>query len=62
MKHPCLSGQGRVPAELSAWLSERHSDLYHTFMNGDPGCFLELTTMLSNGAERLVEMTGRMLL
>ena len=25
VKRPCLSGQGRV--ELSAWLSERHSDL-----------------------------------
>ena len=49
-----------VPAELSAWLSERHSD-FHDALNGDPSCVLELATMLSDGAERLVEMTGRML-
>ena len=70
VKRPCLSGQGRVgippmptlvPAELSAWLSERHSDLHDALINGDPSCVLELTTMLSDGAERLVAMTGRML-
>ena len=47
VKRPCLSGQGRegippmptlVPAELSAWLSERHSDLHDALINGDPSC------------------------
>ena len=47
VKRPCLSGQGRVrfppmptlvPAELSAWLSERHSDRHDALINGDLGC------------------------
>ena len=42
-----------VPAEFSAWLSERHSDFHDALINGDPAVI---------EAERLVEMTGRMLL
>ena len=58
MKRPCFSGQGRggsrlVPAEFSAWLSERHSDFHDALINGGPAV---------REAERLVEMTGRTLL
>ena len=64
-KRPCRSAQGHVPggaipAELSAWLEERHADLHDALVNGDNGRVLELTSLLSEGAERLVELTGSM--
>ena len=64
-KRPCRSAQGRVPggaipAELSAWLEERHADLHDALVNGDNGRVLELTSLLSEGAERLVELIGSM--
>ena len=40
---------------LSAWLEERHADLHDALVNGDSGRILELTTMLAEGAERMVE-------
>ena len=64
-KRPCRSAQGRVPvlaipAELSAWLEERHADLHDALVNGDNGRVLELTSLLSERAKRLVELTGGM--
>ena len=64
-KRPCRSAQGRVPggaipAELSAWLEEHHANLHDALVNGDNGRVLELTSLLSEGAERLVELTGGM--
>ena len=59
----CRSGHGRVlvpampcsiPAELSAWLKERHTDLHDAFVNGDNGRVLELISQLAEGAERMV--------
>ena len=50
-----------VPAELSAWLEERDADLHDAFLQGDNTRVLELSTKLSEGAERMVEMTGGML-
>ena len=50
-----------VPAELSAWLEERHAVLHDAFMQGGNTRALELSTKLSEGAERMVEMTGGML-
>ena len=62
-KRPCRAAQGRVPvlsipAELSAWLEERHADLRDALVNGDNGRILVLTTLLAEGAERMVELTG----
>ena len=62
-KRPCRSAQGRVlvlaiPAELSAWLEERHADLHVALVNGDNVRVLELTSLLSEGAERLVVDRG----
>ena len=49
-KRPCRVAQGRVPvlsipAELSAWLEERHADLHDALVNGDNGRILELTDL-----------------
>ena len=64
---PLRNGQscGRVPvlaipAELNAWLEERHADLHDALVNGDNCRILELTAMLAEGAERMVELTGGM--
>ena len=43
------------------WLEERHSELYDALLQGDSTRVLELSTKLSEGAERMVEMTGGML-
>ena len=53
-KRPCRSAQGRVPvlAELSAVFG------HDALVNGDNGQVLELTSLQSEGAERLVEWTG----
>ena len=64
-KRPRRSAKGRVPvlatpAELNAWLEERHADLHDALVNGDNGRVLELTSPLLEGAERLVELTGGM--
>ena len=64
-KRPCRSAQGRVlvlaiPSELSAWLEERHADLHDALVNGDSGRVLKLTSLLSEGAERLVEYVSMM--
>ena len=49
-----------VPAESSAWLEDRHADLHDAFFQGDNTRAVELSTKLSEGAERMVEMTGGM--
>ena len=70
VKRTCWSGQGRgpvpdmprlVPAELSAWLEERHADLHDALTHGDNCRVLELTSKLSEGAERMVEITSGMM-
>ena len=61
---PCRSGQGRgsvpampllIPAELSAWMEERHVDLHDRLMDGDLARVLELTS------KRMVDITGGMM-
>ena len=48
-----------VPAELSQWLLDRQSDLQETLELGGPAdLVLQLTSMLSDGAVRLMEMNG----
>ena len=58
---PILPMPTPVPAELSAWLEERHSELHDALMQGDSTRVLELSTKLSEGAKRMVEMTEGML-
>ena len=69
VKRFCRSGQGHVqvpfmpnsiPAELSTWLEERHAELHDALMNGETARVLELSSRLSEGAERLMEITGGM--
>ena len=64
VKRTCRMEDGRavipampnlVPAELSTWLEERHADLHDALVNNR---ILDLTTKLSEGAERMVEMVG----
>ena len=70
VKRTCRSGQGRgpvpdmprlVPAELSAWLEERHADLRDALTHGDNCRVLELISKLSEGAEHMVQITGGMM-
>ena len=50
-----------VPAELSQWLLDRQSDLQETLeLGGPPDLVLQLTSMLSDGAVRMMEMNGGM--
>ena len=58
---PILPMPTLVPAELSAWLETRYSELHDALLQGDNTRVLELSTKLSEGAERMVEMTGGML-
>ena len=69
VKRFCRSGQGHVqvplmpnsiPAELSIWLEERHAEMHDALMNGETTRVLELSSRLSEGAERLMEITGGM--
>ena len=61
VKRFCRSGQGRVqvplmpnsiPVELSTWLEERHAEMHDALMNGETARVLELSSRLSEGAER----------
>ena len=50
-----------VPAEKSQWLLDRQSDLQETLeLGGPPDLVLQLTSMLSDGAVRMMEMNGGM--
>ena len=53
-KRPCRAAQRvlvlSTPAELSAWLEERHADLHDALVNGDNGRILEFTTTLAASA------------
>ena len=50
-----------VPAELCQWLLDRQSDLQDTLeLGGPPDLVLQLTSMLSDGAVRMMEMNGGM--
>ena len=50
-----------VPAELSQWLLDRQSDLQETLeLGGPPDLVLQLTSMFSDGAVRMMEMNGGM--
>ena len=48
---PCL-----IPAELSAWMADRQKDMQEA-LNTDHSRVIELSSMLTVGAERVVEMT-----
>ena len=52
---------GLIPGELAQWMEERHGDLQDALRTDDTNRILELTSKLSEGAERLVEMRGGML-
>ena len=52
---------GLVPAELAQWMEDRQADLQEALSLDDTSRILELTSKLSEGAERLVEMRGGML-
>ena len=47
-----------IPEDLSDWMQERHGDLQEAMNVGNSGKILELTSMLSNAAEKMAEMTG----
>ena len=49
---PCL-----IPAELSAWMEDRQKDMQEALNTGDHSRVIELSSMLTVGAERMVEMT-----
>ena len=47
-----------IPADLSIWLEERHAEMHDALMNGETTRVSELSSRLSEGAERLMEITG----
>ena len=49
-----------IPAELAQWMEDRQADLQEALSLDDTNRILELTSKLSEGAERLVEMRGGM--
>ena len=49
-----------VPGELSAWMEDRHADLFVAMNGGDRSRVQELSTMISAGLDRLTELTGGM--
>ena len=53
--HPTL-----IPGDLSDWMQDRHADLQDAMNGGNCVKVLELTSMMSNGTEKLAEMTGGM--
>ena len=48
---------GLIPAELSAWMEDRQADVQEALLQGDHSRVIELSSMLTKGAERMVEMT-----
>ena len=50
---------GLVPAELAQWMEDRQADLQEALNLDDTNRILELTSKLSEGAERLAEMACR---
>ena len=49
-----------IPHDLSNWILARHSDLQEAMSAGDIMQVLELTSLQSQGAEKLAELTGGM--
>ena len=49
-----------VPGDLSDWMQDRHADLQDAMNGGNCVKVLELTSMMSNAAEKLAEVTGGM--
>ena len=49
-----------VPGDLSDWMQDRHADLQDAMNGGSCVKVFEFTSMLSNSAEKLAEMTGGM--
>ena len=49
---PCL-----IPPELSAWMEDRQKDMQEALNTGDHSRVIKLSSMLTMGAERVVEMT-----
>ena len=52
---------GLVPSELAEWMADRQSDLQEALAECDSSLILELTSKMSEGAQRMVEMRGGML-
>ena len=52
MEMPCL-----IPAELSAWMEDLQKDMQEGLNTGDHSRVIELSSMLTMGVERMVEMT-----
>ena len=49
-----------IPHDLSNWILDRQSDLQEAMSTGDIKQVLELTSLQSQGAEKLAELTGGM--
>ena len=49
-----------IPHDLSIWMQDRQSDLQEAMIAGDIKKMLELTSLQSQGAEKLAELTGGM--
>ena len=49
-----------IPHDLSMWMQDRQSDLQEAMIAGDIKKMLELTSLQSQGAEKLAELTGGM--
>ena len=46
-----------IPGEFSAWMADRQKDMQEALNTGDHSRVIELSSMLTVGAERMVEMT-----
>ena len=49
---------GLAPGELAEWMEDRESDLQEALAECDSSLILELTSKMSEGAQRMVEMRG----
>ena len=53
---------GLIPAELTRWMEDRHLDLQDALSCDDHKSILEITSKLAEGASKLSEITGGMVL
>ena len=50
-----------IPRDLNDWMQERHGELQEAMNELHNSKVVELTSMLSNAAEKMCEMTGGMM-
>ena len=47
-----------MPVVVTSWMDDVQSELQEAMLHGTPPQILELTTKFSEGAERMMDLTG----